>query len=92
MCASVNRILTLGYPNKVLDPLLYATYNNYMKPQELKKIREQLGLTQAQLAELVGIAPNSIARQERGEIGIREPLARLLRMIALNPEKKSGGE
>jgi transcriptional regulator with XRE-family HTH domain len=63
-----------------------------MKPQELKKIRKQLGLTQAQLAELVGIAPNSIARQERGEIGIREPLAKLLRMIAQNHETKSGGE
>ena len=63
-----------------------------MKPQELKKIRKQLGLTQAQLAELVGIAPNSIARQERGEIGIREPLAKLLRMIAQTHEKKSGGE
>jgi hypothetical protein len=27
------------------------------------------------------VARNSIARQERGEMGIREPLARLIRMV-----------
>ncbi len=41
-----------------------------------------MGLTQAQLADRVGVAPNSIARQERGEIGIRESLARLIRLLA----------
>ena len=41
-----------------------------------------MGLTQADFAALVGVAPNSIARQERGEMGIREPLARLVRLMA----------
>ena len=45
-------------------------------------IRKSLGLTQADFAALVGVAPNSIARQERGEMGIREPLARLVRLMA----------
>ena len=49
--------------------------------KELKSIRKSLGLTQADFAALVGVAPNSIARQERGEMGIREPLARLVRLI-----------
>jgi HTH-type transcriptional regulator/antitoxin MqsA len=53
-----------------------------MTPQELRRIRKKLGFTQRQLAELAGVAPNSIARQERGEIGIREPLARLIRILA----------
>jgi HTH-type transcriptional regulator / antitoxin MqsA len=53
-----------------------------MTPQELRRIRKELGLTQRELAELAGVAPNSIARQERGEIGIREPLARLIRILA----------
>ena len=53
-----------------------------MTAKELRKIREQLGWTQKQLAEAVGIAPNNIACQERGEIGISEPVARLLRLIA----------
>lgn len=37
---------------------------------DLKARRETLGLTQAQLADHLGIAPNTIARWERGE---REP-------------------
>ena len=53
-----------------------------MTASELRKIREELGWTQKQLAEAVGIAPNNIACQERGEIGISEPVARLLRLIA----------
>jgi len=52
-----------------------------MTGKELKSIRKSLGLTQADFAALVGVAPNSIARQERGEMGIREPLARLVRLI-----------
>jgi predicted transcriptional regulator len=51
-------------------------------PEELKQIRKKLGLTQTQSAELVGVSMNSIARQERGELGVRESLARLIRMIA----------
>ncbi len=53
-----------------------------MTGKELRRLRQRLGLTQAQLARRVGVAPNSIARQERGEIGIREPLARLIRLLA----------
>jgi len=53
-----------------------------MDARELKAIRQRLRLTQEQLAEKVGVTTNSIARQERGELGIRESLARLLRLIA----------
>jgi len=53
-----------------------------MTGAELRRIRKQLGLTQAALAHLVGVTPNSIARQERGELGIREAQARLLMLLA----------
>jgi transcriptional regulator with XRE-family HTH domain len=49
---------------------------------ELRQIRKRAGLTQAQLAERVGVTRNTIARQERNEIGIGEPLARLIRLLA----------
>ena len=66
-----------------------------MDGSELRKIRKQLGLTQEQLAEQLGIHWNSIARQERGEIGIRESQARLVRLLAPNNLKsvkpKRGG-
>jgi transcriptional regulator with XRE-family HTH domain len=53
-----------------------------MTAAQLKAIRKKLGLTQAALAELVGVTTNTIARQERGELGIGEPLARLLKLLA----------
>jgi len=53
-----------------------------MDGTELRRIRKRLGLTQAELAAKVGVARNSIARQERGELGIKESLARLLELLA----------
>ena len=41
-----------------------------MTPTELKSLRSRLGLTQAALAEAVGVVPNTLARWERGELGI----------------------
>ena len=52
-----------------------------MNGVELRRLREVLGLTQAGLAEAVGVTSNAIALAERGERGISEPLARLVKML-----------
>ncbi|BFU93438.1 MAG: hypothetical protein NTNFB02_01600 [Nitrospira sp.] len=52
-----------------------------MKGAELKKLRTVLGMTQAALATAVGVTTNAIAMAERGERGISEPLARLVKML-----------
>ena len=57
---------------------------------EMRRIRKGLGLTQKQLAEKVGISWNSIARQERNKMGISEPVARLVRILAGQKAKKGG--
>ena len=41
-----------------------------MTNAELKSLRTRLGLTQAALAEAVSVVPNTLARWERGELGI----------------------
>ena len=41
-----------------------------MKHPELKALRLRLGMTQAVLAQAVGVAPNTLARWERGELAI----------------------
>ena len=41
-----------------------------MKNVDLKSLRTRLGLTQAALAGVVGVVPNTLARWERGELGI----------------------
>jgi predicted transcriptional regulator len=72
--------LTRMYPLRILSA---------MDGSELKQIRKKLGFTQEQLAEQLGVHWNSIARQERGEIGIRESQARLLRLL-LGQSKRGG--
>ncbi len=52
-----------------------------MKGTELRRLRKVLELTQAGLAKAVGVTPNAIALAERGERGISEPLARLVKML-----------
>ena len=49
---------------------------------QLRAIRQGLALTQAALAEAIGVRPNTVARWERGEIGISEPTAKLVQIIA----------
>jgi transcriptional regulator with XRE-family HTH domain len=64
-----------------------------MKAKELHKFRKLLGLTQVGLAKAVGVTPNSIALAERGERGISEPLARLVKLLVhtgeLVPKRRS---
>ena len=52
-----------------------------MHAKELLKIRKALGLTQVQIADKIGVKANTIARWERGELQISEPISRLIRMI-----------
>ena len=48
---------------------------------EIRQIRRLAGLTQAQFAEKLGVTANTLARQERGEHGIPEPVMRLARIV-----------
>jgi transcriptional regulator with XRE-family HTH domain len=53
-----------------------------MTGRKLRSIRQKLALTQAALAEAVGVTSNTMARWERGEMAISEPAARLLEKLA----------
>jgi len=59
-----------------------------MTGKELSRIRGRLKWTQVQLADAVGVASNTIARWERGEMAIPEPAARLIKVLA----KQKGGK
>lgn len=54
-----------------------------MTGAQLKKHRQRLGLTQKQMAKKIGLHWNSLARMERDEIGISEPVVKLVRLIAV---------
>lgn len=55
----------------------------------LRGLRHRLELTQAELAGQVGVHANTLARYERDEITIPEPVARLVWMLVEKAEKKA---
>jgi transcriptional regulator with XRE-family HTH domain len=61
-----------------------------MHPTTLRALRRRLGLTQVAMAEQIGVAPNTLARWERGELGMRPTTAKLIRILARSMEPKKG--
>ena len=60
-----------------------------MVGKELRAIRARLRLTQVELAELVGVASNTVARWERDEMAMRERRARLIQSIYAAKKKRA---
>jgi DNA-binding transcriptional regulator YiaG len=60
-----------------------------VKPQEVERLRQQLGLTQLELAKWLGVTESSVSLWEAGKRRPRGPAHRLLRLIA---ELSPGGE
>jgi transcriptional regulator with XRE-family HTH domain len=52
-----------------------------MTGKELREIRHRLGWTLKVMADEIGTTLTSVARWERGEVGISEPVARLVGFI-----------
>ena len=53
-----------------------------MTETEIRGLRKRMGLTQQQLADLLGVTFVTVSRWENGTHGIRESAARLLRLLA----------
>jgi DNA-binding transcriptional regulator YiaG len=67
---------------------LYGRYTLAVNPIEFRTLRKEIGLTQVQLSEALGVRANTVARWERGELRIGEPVARLLKLLASNREAR----
>ena len=66
------------YPNRIVVE---------MTGDELRGARSRLRKTQEELAALVGVHWNTIARYERGEIKIPEPLSLLITLLSKRPTR-----
>jgi DNA-binding transcriptional regulator YiaG len=62
-------------------------YSAFMTGDELRKAREDLGMTQEQLAKTLGIASNTVARWERNERSIPPYLYLALQTVEREQEK-----
>ena len=59
-----------------------------MTGAELHTFREKLGLSQSQLATLLGVTPNTLARWERDELTIQHPRILELALTELRRRKR----
>ena len=67
-----------------LDRSVTIGHNPLVTPSQLKRRRRALGLTQAGLAEALGVRRETIARWEIGSRRIPELAARLLKTLGPN--------
>lgn len=61
-----------------------------MTGQTLRLIRKRLGLTQVAFAEQIGVAPNTVARWERGEMGMKGTTEKLIKLLAQTSDLTTG--
>jgi len=59
-----------------------------MTPDDLRRIRRALGLTQGELADELGVHQVTVARWEVGMRRIPEPVARLVVRILANSRRR----
>jgi putative zinc finger/helix-turn-helix YgiT family protein len=59
---------------------------NLLEPEEIRRRREELGLTQAALAERLEVGPATVSRWETGAQIQQRSLDKLLRLFFLYPE------
>ena len=73
----------------ILITRLYCTYSsithgvNLMEGNELRLLRNRLGLTQVELAQAVDVTANTVARWERGELRVSPSMVSRVKEIAL---------
>ena len=57
-----------------------------MTPNQLSEFRKRLGLSQKEFAKCIGVATNTVARWERGELGMRNSTQMFLDLLARNTD------
>jgi transcriptional regulator with XRE-family HTH domain len=63
-----------------------------MTPADYRQLRERLGLTQGELAELVGVALNTVSRRELGQLPIQREAELALRFVAAQKHKNNSSQ
>jgi HTH-type transcriptional regulator / antitoxin MqsA len=57
-----------------------------LRPQEIKRIRTKIGLTQREAGLILGGGPNSFQKYEQDTITVSKPMSNLLRLLEKHPE------
>jgi HTH-type transcriptional regulator / antitoxin MqsA len=60
---------------------------NLLKPQEVKRIRTKIGLTQREAGLILGGGPNAFQKYEQDTVTVSKPMSNLLRVLERHPEE-----
>src|SRR5215469_3118826 len=63
-----------------------ASQEQQLTPQEIRRIRETLGLSQVEAGELLGGGPRAFAKYENGSIKPSAAIVKSLKMLEANPQ------
>ena len=58
-----------------------------LTPDEIKRIRQKLGLTQREAGEVIGGGPNAFQKYESGDVLLSKGMSNFLRMLEKHPEE-----
>jgi DNA-binding XRE family transcriptional regulator len=92
MCELTPANFRNGSHNNGLDVSLSITDSHiryFVKGSELRQCRTRLSLTQPEIASLLGLHRNSVARMERGQMAITASLGRFVRLLMRQAERQS---
>lgn len=76
----------LGQENDIRLYNKYREIYSLLYPEEIKKIRERLGVTQLELSQILGFSDKSVARFENGSLQDRAQ-DNLIKIVGRNQEE-----
>lgn len=60
---------------------------NLLHPQEVKRIRESLGVSQREAGTIIGGGPNAFQKYEQGVVTVSKGISNFLRVLERHPEE-----
>ena len=89
-CRDSAESIHTGEDMKVSDAALKSLrmkVERLLSPDEIRRIRSQLGLTQREAGDLIGGGPNAFQKYESGEVLVSKAMSNLLRVLEKHPEE-----
>ena len=89
-CHESDESIHTGEDMKVSDAALKALrikVEHLLAPEEVKRIRQKMGLTQRQAGSIIGGGPNAFQKYEGGETVVSKGIINFLRLLERHPEE-----
>lgn len=89
-CNESSESIHTGEDMKISDAALAKLkikVENLLTPEEVKRIRLKMGLTQRQAGTLIGGGPNAFQKYEAGDVTVSKGISNFLRVLERHPEE-----